>query len=749
MSTQQDSNRIGKVISLDKKHNTVHASGFIIKDVAKAVAVGPTRSPGKITAIKSISNKEYIAFIKMYKITGLENIKIGDMVYLAPEFEDMYYKPAITTVTTVQPSCNIKYQQKIMVTKPVQDTRHIIDKTPDKFEEFPNRVIFTDVIKLTENKLLTYCSAFLRTRGYSLDDIIATKDYIYAKGTIPILLIAHLDTVHKFPVTTIYQHKDDKYLIAKEGIGGDDRCGVYMILRIIADGYKPHVLFTTDEECGGIGATVAAAEIETPDVKYMIEFDRRGKNDCVFYDNDNKEFIKYIEKFGFDKARGSFSDISILGPSWNIASVNLSCGYYNAHTVEEKIVPQEMHATVKKAMKMLDTPPDKNFEHVEAVYTYTYLTGKSKAIDYNWYGTKEKRTIRNADIPSKKVIDECVDCVNMLFDKNIITKFFFSNPSINPSLYGYDAPHVKLSERINFSEITTRLNVLYNATGIRSKIASMFPNEQKDIFACVQTLETAYIKHKFFRLELEQALYAKEKEKKDVKVDLTQKDKQPKQKQVEKAYECIKDIESLPFVSMVLPKSTAPDEINKKTIFPFFAYTTGTEIKYGLAPGKTYYVDELAKRSSTAHRILLENEGVKKVKAIQSCVDFLKTMYTTYYYFDKILLDHAEQKETVASGIFTDDEVEAYTDIITEEEVFIIFKKIFPKYVFELDMQGNLYYFKQDAEVVFPFDNLLQEIGEIKNPTDKDIAEDAFYTIMDVYDLWSSSAVKKRESGDR
>ena len=46
------------------------------------------------------------------------------------------------------------------------------------------------------------------------------------------------------------------------------------------------------------------------DMKYIIQLDRRGTSDCVFYNCANEAFIEYVEKFGFIENFGSFSDIS-------------------------------------------------------------------------------------------------------------------------------------------------------------------------------------------------------------------------------------------------------------------------------------------------------------------------------------------------------------------------------------------------------------------------------------------------------
>lgn len=117
--------------------------------------------------------------------------------------------------------------------------------------------------------------------------------------------------------------------------------------------YNPHVLFTEDEEIGCIGASKAVEKLDIPDVKYIVEFDRRGKNDCVFYDCGNEKFIDYVESFGFKTDYGTCSDISILGSVWDIASVNLSSGYYNEHTEKEYIIFNQLLKTINRADKML------------------------------------------------------------------------------------------------------------------------------------------------------------------------------------------------------------------------------------------------------------------------------------------------------------------------------------------------------------------------------------------------------------
>lgn len=207
-------------------------------------------------------------------------------------------------------------------------------------------------------------------KGYK--DITMRESWLYAPGEIPILLVAHVDTVfdHKpLPKEDELWRMNDRTLLRfvkgrREGFGADDRAGVVAILDILATGRRPHVLFLDGEESGGRGAKAAVKEMEKiPDVRYIIELDRMNEQDAVFYQLEHPEFVKYIEAFGFKKAIGSFTDISVLCPEWKIAGVNLSIGYSNQHSVDEFLRLDWFQATVEKVCFMLDQIPEETFEY--------------------------------------------------------------------------------------------------------------------------------------------------------------------------------------------------------------------------------------------------------------------------------------------------------------------------------------------------------------------------------------------------
>lgn len=229
---------------------------------------------------------------------------------------------------------------------------------------------FAELCCLTKEELKSVLPVFLKNRDY--DDVIVEDGFIYAKGDVPILLTAHMDTVHDEAVIDYYEKLDDDgshIIYSPQGIGGDDRCGIYAILRII-ETKKCSVLFCEDEEIGCVGSKKFCKTDyinEISNCKYIIELDRKGNTDAVFYSCDNPDFTKFIlDNTEFEERYGSYSDISYLAPEAGIAAVNLSCGYYKPHTKEEYVVLEELYYTINTVRKLVDVECD-GFEYKEII----------------------------------------------------------------------------------------------------------------------------------------------------------------------------------------------------------------------------------------------------------------------------------------------------------------------------------------------------------------------------------------------
>jgi hypothetical protein len=240
---------------------------------------------------------------------------------------------------------------------------------------------FEDICKMTQPELKKYMKGYLASRKYNVVD---EDGFLYAKGEVPVLLVAHMDTVHVKQCEKIY--KVNGRMTSPQGIGGDDRCGVFIIMNLVKE-LKCSVLLCEDEEKGGVGArkftkakhvitndkeqAEEVRYIDHLDVNYMVEFDRKGNNDAVFYSCANEEFIDFVEDAtNFKFSTGSFSDISVLMPEAKLSAVNLSCGYHNPHCVTEYVIYDEMMDTVEAAKTLIKEKCDKPFEYIKKTYSY-------------------------------------------------------------------------------------------------------------------------------------------------------------------------------------------------------------------------------------------------------------------------------------------------------------------------------------------------------------------------------------------
>ena len=303
---------------------------------------------------------------------------------------------------------------------------------------------FIGICKMTQPEVKAYMKQYLTDLNY---DVIDEDGFLYAKGDVPVLLVAHMDTVHQKQCTEV--NMTDGKLSSPQGIGGDDRCGVYIISQIVKEKHCS-VLLCEDEEKGGIGARkfTKTDYINNLDVSYMIEFDRKGSSDAVFYSCDNAEFTDFVcDATGFKEAHGSFSDISVLMPAAKIAGVNLSSGYYNAHTTSEYVVPSDMEMTIEMAMVLIECECPDPFEYVEKKYDYSKWPNRnsgsrwgSSNYQYNFFDAgmwqpKEMSDIALDDldielevlVPDETERERAV-CVSGKTKTECWMKFFLENP---------------------------------------------------------------------------------------------------------------------------------------------------------------------------------------------------------------------------------------------------------------------------------------------------------------------------------
>lgn len=221
---------------------------------------------------------------------------------------------------------------------------------------------------MTDKEIYEFVIKQLSVNGYT--NIKRGQTFIGAQGNIPIVLVAHLDTVFLDMTRSdmvIFYDQDKRVFWSPDGLGADDRAGVAMILTLISETkLRPHLLFTTDEESKSEGAYHALSCLKhlfNNDVRYVVQLDRQGYKEAVYYNCFNKKFEDYITSFGFETDFGTYTDISVLCPNWNIAGVNLSVGYYNEHSYVEHFFVNAWIYTYHRLIKMLENVPDKTFKY--------------------------------------------------------------------------------------------------------------------------------------------------------------------------------------------------------------------------------------------------------------------------------------------------------------------------------------------------------------------------------------------------
>ena len=270
--------------------------------------------------------------------------------------------------------------------------------------------LFKSLVSMTQKDLKKAMAKYLKSK-YEI--VINKKEYLVAIGNVPIALVAHLDTVYSAPVQDLFYDKEHTTFWSPDGLGADDRAGIFAIIKLIRMGLRPSIILTTDEEIGAEGAiALSAKECPIPDLKYLIELDRQGKDDCVFYSCNNTEFQKYIESFGFKTRRGTFSDISILMPRWKVCGVNLSVGYYDEHSYRERLNIKQTYDTITKVAIMLqeDAASIPDFKYYEEPSKY-HSFFKSRYACSNCFEETPVTELFPVTTGLKTTEYACIDCI--------------------------------------------------------------------------------------------------------------------------------------------------------------------------------------------------------------------------------------------------------------------------------------------------------------------------------------------------
>lgn len=243
-----------------------------------------------------------------------------------------------------------------------------------------------------EGKISIYIQEQLTLMGVPFEVDEDHQIYNIIPGT-P-LVSAHMDQVQFNGCTDVVEYKGNLYGMnnhVQAGLGADDKNGCWIILQLLKSlSDKISFIFSSQEEHGGVINKIAI------DNTYAIVLDRKGNSDIIGTANsycctDLETEIAEIGKMcGYTPCSGVFSDADAL--SKNVGVVNLSVGYYNAHSNSEYTNIDDLLKALIFTKALIKKIPNKKYDIPEPRFSnFAFGVGKFKKYDYNeldWDYTK-------------------------------------------------------------------------------------------------------------------------------------------------------------------------------------------------------------------------------------------------------------------------------------------------------------------------------------------------------------------------
>ena len=234
---------------------------------------------------------------------------------------------------------------------------------------------------------------FLRKQAYARGAASVVTDafgnLLIVKGesdTYP-CLAAHMDQVQREHSKDfkVFEHNDVAFAfsanaIEQQGLGADDKNGIFICLECLEAFDAIKIAFFVGEEIGCVGSKQVDLQF-FKDCRFIIEPDRMHGSDLITSmfcgEVCSEDFIKAIDykRYGYKPEHGSITDVgTLVERGVGISCLNLSCGYYNAHTSEEITILSELENCLDFVKDIIATCTD--------VYPFEHIGWW----DYDWYG---------------------------------------------------------------------------------------------------------------------------------------------------------------------------------------------------------------------------------------------------------------------------------------------------------------------------------------------------------------------------
>ena len=259
-----------------------------------------------------------------------------------------------------------------------------------------------------EELMISYLETVLSEKGfdYKKDDI---GNIYVTKGKAEFFpcFVSHTDTVHKVNLNLkVVQLEEngktiltgiDSNTMKPSGIGGDDKCGVFLCLEMLDTLDNVKVAFFVSEEIGCVGSRQADPEFFS-NVGYAIQYDS-PYGDSMSMSLMGKELFGKKSEFGnkvgglilehgiTDWARHPYTDIWPLMEKFGFSCLNLAAGYHRYHTDNEYVVVDEVENSFELGLRLHEILGENYYERVEE-------PRDSRTYGQEWYQTQKTETTK-------------------------------------------------------------------------------------------------------------------------------------------------------------------------------------------------------------------------------------------------------------------------------------------------------------------------------------------------------------------
>ena len=264
-----------------------------------------------------------------------------------------------------------------------------------------------------EHAMVAYVSNYLT--AHEIEHKIDSVGNIYFKnhieGSDRIIVNAHMDTVANAVADVgVFKTTDDVVFKSKNNqvIGGDDKCGVFAVLKCITDrDFQIPLtgLLTIAEEtgCNGVRHAMNHHKDYFADCIFWVTVDRRGNDEIITSNSDYQlssdditEMLNNLDD-NWKTSSGSISDVSDGVVALEINGINLAAGYYNAHSGSEYVSLKDLTNSVLFLKRTLIPIMQRHLIANRNDIKYVPTTAVSQ---YSWNGYNASHQYY-----SKKVVD--------------------------------------------------------------------------------------------------------------------------------------------------------------------------------------------------------------------------------------------------------------------------------------------------------------------------------------------------------